>query len=775
MKLSDSDKEKLFVGADTWTTYACEDLPSVRVSDGPGGLRIEAVTGLGFNRSHPAVCHPTASLLACSFDRELLHELGEMLAEECQAQSVDVLLGPGVNHKRSPLCGRNFEYYSEDPVLSGELGAAYVNGLQENGIGASLKHFAGNSREKGRLISDSLIDERALREIYLKQFETVVRKAQPWTIMAAYNKLNGVYCTQNEKLLKETARNEWGFDGVFVSDWGAVSDPVSSMKGGLNLEMPGGDHGTSVLLDEALKSGKLTAEELDESTGYMLNLVQKTGYAGRHRFDLDKHLDFAQKAAEHSAVLLENNGVLPLRKEQKIALIGAFAKKPRYQGAGSSQVNAVRTDNLFDVMDESGIRFTYAAGYDASVDETSPGMIEEAVHLAQNSDCAVIVAGLPERDEAEGYDRKHLDLPENQNELIRAVAEVQKNTVVVLQCGAPVILPWRKEVGALLCMYLSGSRGSHAAFDLLYGNANPCGHLAETWPLRLEDTPSFRYFDDDVLFVQYRESIFTGYRYYDTFKIPVAYPFGYGLSYTSFEYCDLRLQETEQSVKVMLDVRNTGSVKGRTVVQIYTGMKDSRICRADRELKDFMSVELNPGECRTIAFEIPKDALKFYDAVRNEWLLEDGTYRFMAGDRSDHMILEEELVLEGETDVHALLEKEYLRVDDTGLQVEREDFETVYGKEIPEDVELFPFNRDTAIADLEDTRIGRMVHRSVRRLLDRGVVHDVEESMIWEAPIRMMLMGSNRFTWHTVDGVVEALNGHPVKGIRRIMKSLKEK
>ena len=393
MKLTSADKEKLFVGADAWTTHSTEDLPSVRVSDGPGGLRIEAVTGLGFNRSHPAVCHPTASLLACSFDRELLHELGEMLAEECQAQSVDVLLGPGVNHKRSPLCGRNFEYYSEDPVLSGELGASYVNGLQENGIGASLKHFAGNSREKGRLISDSLIDERALREIYLKQFETVVCKAHPWTIMAAYNKLNGIYCTQNRKLLKDTARNEWGFDGVFVSDWGAVSDPVSSMKGGLNLEMPGGDHGTSDLLDEALKSGALTPEELDESAEYMLNLVQKTGYAGRHRFDLEKHLDFARKAAQQSAVLLENNGALPLRKEQKIALIGAFAKKPRYQGAGSSNVNAVRTDNLFDVMDEAGIRFTYAAGYDASAETPSPGMIQEAVHLAKHSDCAVIVAG----------------------------------------------------------------------------------------------------------------------------------------------------------------------------------------------------------------------------------------------------------------------------------------------------------------------------------------------------------------------------------------------
>ncbi|MBR3343395.1 MAG: glycoside hydrolase family 3 C-terminal domain-containing protein [Solobacterium sp.] len=775
MKLTSADKEKLFVGADAWTTHSTEDLPSVRVSDGPGGLRIEAVTGLGFNRSHPAVCHPTASLLACSFDRELLHELGEMLAEECQAQSVDVLLGPGVNHKRSPLCGRNFEYYSEDPVLSGELGASYVNGLQENGIGASLKHFAGNSREKGRLISDSLIDERALREIYLKQFETVVRKAHPWTIMAAYNKLNGIYCTQNRKLLKDTARNEWGFDGVFVSDWGAVSDPVSSMKGGLNLEMPGGDHGTSDLLDEALKSGALTPEELDESAEYMLNLVQKTGYAGRHRFDLEKHLDFARKAAQQSAVLLENNGALPLRKEQKIALIGAFAKKPRYQGAGSSNVNAVRTDNLFDVMDEAGIRFTYAAGYDASAETPSPGMIQEAVHLAKHSDCAVIVAGLPEQDEAEGYDRKHLDLPENQNELIKAVAAVQKNTVVVLQCGAPVILPWRKEAAAVLCMYLSGSQGSHAAFDLLYGNACPCGHLAETWPLRLEDTPSYRYFDDDVLFVQYRESIFTGYRYYDTFHVPVAYPFGYGLSYTSFEYSSLRLQETENSVKVWLDVKNTGSFKGRAVVQIYTGMTDSRICRADHELKDFGSVELAAGEVRTVSFEIPKESLKFYDVIRNEWVLEDGTYRFMAADHSGHMILEEDLILEGETDVHALLEKEYLKVDDAGLTVSKQDFETVYAKEIPEDVPLFPFTRDTAIADLEDTRIGRLIHRGVRQLLDRGIVHDVEESMIWEAPVRMMLMGSHRFTWHTVDGVVEVLNGHPVKGVRRIMRSLKKK
>ena len=771
--LSAREKAKLSVGKDNWTTQEMEGVPSIRVSDGPGGLRIEAKTGLGFNESHPAVCHPTASLLACSFDRELLYELGEMLAEECQAQGVSVLLGPGVNHKRSPLCGRNFEYYSEDPVLSGELGAAYVKGLQDHGVGTSVKHFAGNSREKGRLICDSVIDERALREIYLKQFEIIVRKAHPWTIMAAYNMLNGTYCTENAKLLRETARKEWGFDGVFVSDWGAVSDPVRSVKNGLNLEMPGGDHGTSDAILNAMEDGIITPEELDESAGYMLKLIEKGAQLKRRRFDLKQHLDFSQKAAEQSAVLLKNEGVLPLKADQKIALIGAFAKHPRFQGAGSSQINAVGADCLYDVFEEEKIPFTYTQGYETNTDRVRPSLIREAAHLASHADAAVLVIGLPERHEAEGYDRHDLDLPENQNALVEAVCAVQKNVIVVLQCGAPVILPWRDNVQGILCMYLSGGRGGHALYRLLYGKANPSGHLAETWPLRLEDTPSCRYFDDDILQAQYRESIFTGYRYYDTLRIGCAYPFGYGLSYTHFSCERMIVALNGENAEIKVQVRNDGNCSGRAVLQLYTGMRDSRICRPDKELKDFSSVLLNAGEKKEVIFTLPLQSLAFFDTKRNAWIVEEGTYRFMIGDSVENILLEEELSVAGETDVHADLKKEYLQTGPEGLYVSDRDFETVLGREIPSVAKILPVGRNTAIADLEDTRIGRYVHRAVKHLLKNNSLKDVSESMIWEAPVRMLLMGSRRFTWETVDGAAELLNGHLIRGIRRIRKSLK--
>ena len=665
MKLTSADKEKLFVGADAWTTHSTEDLPSVRVSDGPGGLRIEAVTGLGFNRSHPAVCHPTASLLACSFDRELLHELGEMLAEECQAQSVDVLLGPGVNHKRSPLCGRNFEYYSEDPVLSGELGASYVNGLQENGIGASLKHFAGNSREKGRLISDSLIDERALREIYLKQFETVVRKAHPWTIMAAYNKLNGIYCTQNRKLLKDTARNEWGFDGVFVSDWGAVSDPVSSMKGGLNLEMPGGDHGTSDLLDEALKSGALTPEELDESAEYMLNLVQKTGYAGRHRFDLEKHLDFARKAAQQSAVLLENNGALPLRKE-KIAFIGPYADTKRLQSSWAFSGEDENTVTVWDaasevcepenrrvatgctMLDQDAVTAREIC-HEEDWQEKNDRLLAEAMSVAAWADTVVLCLGEDSTQSGEATSKARIQLPAVQLHLLREIKKTGKRIVTLIFTGRPLELMEVRELSdALMICWLPGTEGGHGILDVLTGKVSPSGRLTVSFPytvgqepLHYDMYPTGRPKPDEKGNYPYTS------RYLDC-ENGALYPFGYGLSYTSFAFTDPKLSAQTMSVRgaiaASVTVKNTGSRKGSVTVQLYIRDLTSSRVRPVRELADFKKISLDPGAEEEVSFVIREEMLRFWTAEET-WESEAGKFHvWICNDSRDGEPLEFQLI-----------------------------------------------------------------------------------------------------------------------------------
>ncbi len=773
-ELTKKEKAKLTVGQDAWTTYSAAEkgVRSIRLSDGPGGLRIEAKTGLGFNTSHPAVCYPTASLTACSFDRQLLEKQGEMLAEECRAQGVSVLLGPGVNHKRSPLCGRNFEYFSEDPVLSGELAASYVNGLQKNGIGASLKHFAGNSRERGRQISDSIIDEKALHEIYLKQFEITVKKAQPYTVMTAYNRLNGTYCSENRELMEDIARKQWGYEGIFVSDWGAVSDPVRSVKNGLDLQMPGGDHGTSGLLLNALESGELAEADLERASGNIVSLSRKSSLKNRKQFDLNSHLDFAREAAERSAVLLKNEGVLPLEKAAKAALIGAFAKKPRYQGAGSSQVNAVYADSIFAAMTEKDLPFEYAQGYEEEHSRIDHELLKEAVAAAERNDYAVIVAGLPEAHEAEGYDRTTLQLPENQNALIEAVAAVQKNVIVVMQCGAPVIMPWRDDVRAVLLMYLAGSRGGHAAVRLLYGEAVPCGKLAETWPLRLEDTPCFSYFDEDILQVQYRESIFTGYRYYLDRDIPVQYPFGYGLSYTSFRYDDISLKEEGDEIAVTCTVTNTGGIAGRESVQVYTSVEDSRIRRPLRELKDFASVLLEPGEKKTVCFRIAKEDLRVYDSADHAWKLEDGTYRFEICASSADVRLTESIRIASEDTVHEIYPENYLGITGGILTVSDGDFEKVLGRPLPQPASILPITRNSSIADLQETRLGRHLHRMVKRAMRKYTLRGVRDSMVFESPLRMMLMASSKVTWDTVDGVAQVLNGEVRAGVKKIRESL---
>ncbi|MBQ2690415.1 MAG: glycoside hydrolase family 3 C-terminal domain-containing protein, partial [Solobacterium sp.] len=558
---------------------------------------------------------------------------------------VDLLLGPGINHKRSPRCGRNFEYFSEDPILSSELASGYIQGLQSCGIAACVKHFAANSRETGRLVQDSVVDERTLQEIYLYQFERVIRQARPWSIMAAYNQLNGAYCCENEELLKDILRKQWGYDGTVISDWGAVSDPLQSAKNGLNIEMPGPDHGTADALLEGIKQGTLSEAALRESTEYIRKLVERCS----HKTDRDPEVDhfaFAQELAERSAVLLKNEGVLPL-KQERIALIGAFAEKPRYQGAGSSKVHCLSVDSLKGTLEEAGLPFVYAQGYRTDSDDSDPVLIKEALEAAEQCDTVVLMLGLPDGKEAEGFDRPHLSLPENQNRLVEHILQVNRNVIVVLQCGAPVTVPWAEDVKGILLMYLSGCRGGKALKRLLYGEVNPSGKLAETFPLREEDVPCEPFYDNDLLQVQYREGIFTGYRYYSTFGKEVRWSFGYGLSYTAFRYDGFTVSTDNERLYAEVTLTNTGTCTGRETVQVYAGLPESRIARPSIELKGFTTVELSPGETRTVIVEIPLEDLKYWDVQEHSRLLETGVYTLYAASSSQDLLLKAQIALEG--------------------------------------------------------------------------------------------------------------------------------
>lgn len=769
----DEKKLNLFCGRDNWHTlaYPAGGLRSLMLSDGPNGLRIEQETGIGFLPSKEAVCYPAASLMACSFDRDLLKTQGDMLALDCLEEGVDVLLGPGVNHKRSPLCGRNFEYYSEDPILSSELGIAYINGVQAHGIGTSLKHFAANSREKGRLVQDSIVDERTLHELYLRQFERIMKQAQPWSVMAAYNKLNGIHCTENAYLLRDLARDKWGYRGIFVSDWGAVHDPVASVKNGLNLQMPGGHHGIAVQLKKALQENRITEKEIRENLSCLQEGLRSLHPEAKKEYDLKAHLDFAGHAAEQSAVLLKNENILPLKKTTGIALIGAFARHPRYQGTGSSKVNAIQTDSIYAAMEKAGYDFTYAEGYHPELDMNDLVLVQQAIFAAKAADTVIVAAGLPDRYEAEGYDRRDMSMPANQNYLIEELAKVNPNIVVVLQCGAPVEMPWLDKVKGLLYMGLSGCQGGTAAVHLLSGAVNPSGRLAETWPLKLQDTPCCRYFDDDLHMAEYREAIFSGYRYYTTFRIPVCYPFGYGLSYTSFRYDRLDLQKDKEGVTAVVHLTNTGSAAGREIVQIYVSVPQSRIVRPLRELKGFASIFLKPQESGTVVIRIPYEDLACYDVQKHDWALEAGTYCFAVCTSAADVSLTGHVEIAGATDLYSRLPANYIGYEDGIVTVDRQAFEKLIGYPVPR-WHRKDFDVDTTVDDLAVTGLGRRLHRLIRHILKKEKWRHVEGTMVFEAPVRTLFMLSRRVTWETLDVVLDMFRHGFFRNVFRLRRTL---
>lgn len=636
------EKAGLCSGEDFWHTKAVRRLgiPSVMLSDGPHGLRkqSDAADHLGINDSIKAVCFPAGCAIAASFDPELAYEIGQAIGKECQAENVSVVLGPAACIKRSPLCGRNFEYFSEDPYLSSEIAAGHIKGVQSQNVGTSLKHYLLNNQEHRRMTSTSNADERTIREIYLSTFEGAVKKGKPWTVMCSYNRINGVYACENETYLTDILRNEWGFDGYVVSDWGAVNDRVNALKAGLELEMPASGGVNDKKIVQAVRNGLLDEAVLDRAAERILTIIDRylSNRADGAVFDYDGDDALAARAAAECAVLLKNDGALPLNRLQKTAFIGAFAKTPRYQGGGSSHINTYRVTSALEAAAAQKTDILFAEGFDLALgDNIDQARIDAAVQAAKGCDAAVIFAGLPDSFESEGYDRTHMRMPEGQNALIRAVAGAAKKTIVVLHNGSPVEMPWINEVDAVLEMYLGGEGVGLAAVNILFGIINPSGKLAETFPLKLEDNPSYLYYTGEGDTVEYREGVFVGYRYYDKKKMDVLFPFGHGLSYTSFKYSNLKLSaqniKDTDTLTVSADVTNTGSVAGKEVVQLYVGADSKTVIRPQKELRSFQKISLEPGETKTVSFTLGKRAFAYWNTQLHDWHVLTGSYDILIG------------------------------------------------------------------------------------------------------------------------------------------------
>ena len=634
------EKAGLCSGADFWHTKAVERLgiPATMLSDGPHGLRKQdqEADHLGVNDSIEAVCFPAACATSASFDRDLLKAVGGAIGDSCQHEGVSVVLGPAVNIKRSPLCGRNFEYYSEDPYLTGEAAAAFIEGVQSKNVGASIKHFAANNQEHRRMSSSSDVDERTLREIYLPGFETPVKRVQPWTVMCSYNRLNGVFASENPWLLTDVLRKEWGFEGYVMSDWGAVSNRPAGVAAGMDLEMPSSGGVNDRKIVEAVKNGTLDEAAVDLACERILNIVFRFTENAKPDTPWDKdaqHALAARIAAECMVLLKNEGGILPLSREDDVAFIGEFAKKPRFQGGGSSHIHCFKTTSALQAAE--GMRVTYAQGYDVASDTAFDAMIAEAVAAAKAAKVAVVFAGLPDAYESEGYDRSHMRMPACQVKVIEAVADANPNTVVVLHNGSPVEMPWIGRVRAVLEAYLGGQAVGLATVRVLYGDVNPSGHLAETFPLRLEDNPSYLFYGGEARGTEYREGVFVGYRYYDKKRMDVLFPFGHGLSYTTFEYSNLRLsadaiQDTD-TVTVTATVKNTGGRAGKAVAQLYVGDVESDVLRPVRELKGYEKVALEPGEAKDVTFTLDKRAFAYWNTQLHDWHVETGDFTIEVG------------------------------------------------------------------------------------------------------------------------------------------------
>lgn len=786
------EKASLCSGKDFWHLKSIErlGLPEIMVCDGPHGLRKQNAENkkVGIGNSYPATCFPTAVTTACSWDRDLIYKMGQALAEECLQHGVSVLLGPGVNMKRSPLCGRNFEYFSEDPELAGEMGAAFIAGVQSKGIGTSLKHFAGNSQEMKRMTSNSIIDERALREIYLRAFEKAVKKSQPWTVMNAYNLLNGTYCSENDWLQNKVLRDEWGFKGAVVSDWGAVNDRVAGLNAGNDLEMPSSGGVNDAKIVEAVKCGVIDETTLDERVDKLIDIILK-GAANKkpgYKFDVKAHNLLSRQIAEQSMVLLKNDGnILPLKRVEGeyVAVIGAFADNPRYQGAGSSIINPTMIDSGRRAFNNSPISVKFADGYDRSGKrKNEDAYITEACNLAKNASKAVVFIGLTDDYESEGFDRSTMKLPDGHNRLVEAVSRVNDNVIVVLEGGSPVEMPWADDVKAILNAYLGGQSVAPAIVDVLTGKANPCGKLAETYPVCLKDTPtSFRY-PDSKEDVQYRESIFIGYRYYDKVERNVRFPFGFGLSYTSFEYSDIKLKKKNltkgEGAKVTFTIKNTGDVAGSEIAQVYVAKPESKIFRAPKELKGFVKIHLEPGEEKKVTVELDDRAFAFWNTATEDWCVESGEYKILVGASSRDIRLEAAAKMKSEDDeiIVDLRESAGVYFDGDPARAREDDFKVIYGGEFKLAPEITSDSLNNSIERSKDKGLAKFIYNTVDLAMKPkgGVGSSMITNTIMQTPIRNYVSMSNGlFTEDMADGLLKVFEGKDVaKGVGKIAKGV---
>lgn len=786
------EKASLCSGKDFWHLKSIErlGLPEIMVCDGPHGLRKQNAENkkVGIGNSYPATCFPTAVTTACSWDRDLIYKMGQALAEECLQHGVSVLLGPGVNMKRSPLCGRNFEYFSEDPELAGEMGAAFIAGVQSKGIGTSLKHFAGNSQEMKRMTSNSIIDERALREIYLRAFEKTVKKSQPWTVMNAYNLLNGTYCSENDWLQNKVLRDEWGFKGAVVSDWGAVNDRVAGLNAGNDLEMPSSGGVNDAKIVEAVKCGVIDETTLDERVDKLIDIILK-GAANKkpgYKFDVKAHNLLSRQIAEQSMVLFKNDGnILPLKRVEGeyVAVIGAFADNPRYQGAGSSIINPTMIDSGRRAFNNSPISVKFADGYDRSGKrKNEDAYITEACNLAKNASKAVVFIGLTDDYESEGFDRSTMKLPDGHNRLVEAVSRVNDNVIVVLEGGSPVEMPWADDVKAILNAYLGGQSVAPAIVDVLTGKANPCGKLAETYPICLKDTPtSFRY-PDSKEDVQYRESIFIGYRYYDKVERNVRFPFGFGLSYTSFEYSDIKLKKKNltkgEGAKVTFTIKNTGDVAGSEIAQVYVAKPESKIFRAPKELKGFVKIHLEPGEEKKVSVELDDRAFAFWNTATENWCVESGEYKILVGASSRDIRLEAAAKMKSEDDetIVDLRESAGVYFDGDPARAREDDFKVIYGGEFKLAPEITSDSLNNSIERSKDKGLAKFIYNTVDLAMKPkgGVGSSMITNTIMQTPIRNYVSMSNGlFTEDMADGLLKVFEGKDVaKGVGKIAKGV---
>ncbi len=775
------EKCYLLSGKDFWQTRSVERLGihNMTLSDGPHGIRKQEGAGdqLGLNGSLPATCFPTAATIANSWDPALGEQIGECLGEEAASQGVGVLLGPGLNIKRSPLCGRNFEYFSEDPYLAGKMAAGYIRGIQKNGVSACPKHFACNSQELRRMASDSILDERTLREIYLTGFEIAVKESKPKSIMSAYNRVNGVYANENPHLLQEILRDEWGFDGFVVSDWGASNDHVEGVRAGSHLEMPttGGD--SDLELVQAVKDGKLSAEELDRRVDELLDVILPVTEAVKKYegcpYDIDAHHKMAAKAAGESIVLLKNEGnILPLKKGTKVAVIGEFAQKARYQGAGSSVVNPTRLDHTMDIIQDFDLDVTgFEPGYPRS-GKGDPAMQAKAVELAKKADVVLLYIGLDEISESEGLDRAHMKLPQSQVDLIEAVSAVNPNVVAVMSAGSAVEMPWLNRCKALIHGYLCGQAGAGAMLRAILGEITPSGKLAESYPLKYEDVSSAPYFPAQQRTAEYREGLYVGYRYFESAKIPVLFPFGYGLSYTTFEYSDLKVSEKEAA----FTIKNTGKMDGAEVAQLYIAKPDAKIFRPAKELKGFAKVFLKAGESKTVVIPLDDKAFRYFNVKTNKFEVESGEYQVMIGASVSDIKLSGNVTVAGteaENPYNATALADYYSGNIKAVPDRQ--FETLLGHPIPDGHWSGMLDMNDAICQMYYAKsfLARQAYKIMTNMLNKSMAKgtpDLNITFIYNMPFRgIAKMAGGMCTMEMAEGILTIVNGHFFKGLGRVI------